>query len=121
MSRSGVNQAITQNGEAYNKLKRPDEFPSYTATGAFPKEDTLSTLPQPAESTKRTLDEAGINNVLAECEPENKRSRVSNRHGVQRPMNMDYGMQSMFPGIMDNEDSSDESTNAALAYLRSVR
>ncbi|KAF2648682.1 hypothetical protein K491DRAFT_684501 [Lophiostoma macrostomum CBS 122681] len=134
MSPAGVNMATTQNGDKYNKLKRPDDAP---ASAPHPAAIVPAPLPsiQPA---KRTFDEAGLTDTGTDEEPHSKRTRVPNgvsktasQHtpplfkagatNVWRPFNMQCGMQSMFPGMVDDEYLSDESTNEALAYLRSVR
>ena len=90
-----------------------------------------------AESTKRSLGEAGLDE---NNETRSKRTRTPNgdrkaaarqklfeadpnkASNLWRPIDTHCGMQSMFPGMVDDEDQmSDESTNDALAYLRSVR
>jgi hypothetical protein len=124
MSKPGVNAAVTEDGARYNKLKRPDDL--YTATAPTKTESTCTT-PLLNESSKRTLDEADIDDDGDE-EP-SKRSRMQNlrtaafdqnRSRVYHPP-ADNGQQSMFPGLIDDGDVSDDSMNEALAYLRSVR
>ncbi|KAH7126688.1 hypothetical protein B0J11DRAFT_432683 [Dendryphion nanum] len=103
---AGVNLATTKNGEKYNKLKRPDDF---IANIAVP----------PA---KRTYEEVIIvSDEEQDDEPPSKRARETFTR-IKRPLNMQTGMHSMFPGFLDEDhSSSDETTNEALAYLRSVR
>ena len=103
----GSNLAVTQDGSKY-KLTRPDDY---------------VTAPAP----KRTMDEANlIDSEHSDNEPSSKRAKEHRsdfpKH-IERPMNLHYGMRSVFPGLHDDdeEDSSDEMTNEALAYLRSVR
>jgi hypothetical protein len=127
---AGVNQAITENGEKYNKLARPDSFLASLAVKVSTKEDASAASPQLLGSTKRTLDEADIDHETRDETPISKRSRIqntkrsssntkkgSNKH---QPVTDDYGMHSMFPGMID-ENGSDDETSEALAYLRSVR
>ncbi|KAF2273673.1 uncharacterized protein EI97DRAFT_460862 [Westerdykella ornata] len=118
-----MDRATTEVGEHYHKLKRPDDFLAPTAGPAPRKNDTPPS--RPAETAKRTLEEAGISDDEADEEP-NKRSRLRNgpaRFGRKgyRLQNTDIGMSSMFPGMLDEGDVSDDATSEALAYLRSVR
>ncbi|KAF2021695.1 hypothetical protein BU24DRAFT_488068 [Aaosphaeria arxii CBS 175.79] len=119
MSKSGINLAVTQDGSHYNKLKRPDDY--------FASPPLHPPLCSP---TKRTLDQAEMSDGNDDGELTIKRPRGDtashlfkkrNSKPIMRSMNMDTGMQSMFPGIMDEEGDSDEATLEALAYLRSVR
>lgn len=118
-----VNTAVTTNGAKYNKLKRPDDFLEVTASaneGAKP--DIAHTI-----APKRSLDDADLSDDddFDEVEEQNKRPRLQNvREGRKkgfRPPVGENGMQSMFPGMIDDGNISDDSTNEALAYLRSVR
>jgi hypothetical protein len=131
MSGAGLNMATTQNGEKYNKLKRPDDL----LASMPPPPEVVPALQSSTQSAKRTLDEAGIT-AKTNDEHDSKRARAPNgvsraagQHAhtlfkaeasnVWRPFNMQCGMQAMFP--VDDDDMSDESMNEALAYLRSVR
>jgi hypothetical protein len=133
MATPGVNMAITEDGASYNKLKRPDDFMTPIAMPS--KEDVPALVP--VDSAKRTLDEAEFNDEEAHDGHDSKRSRVhdtptnansSNKLFVaqtrarkRQPLNMETGMHSMFPGMLDEGEFSDEDTVEALAYLRSVR
>jgi hypothetical protein len=128
---AGVNQATTQDGAQYNKLARPDNFLNSLAAKAPAKEDAAVASPQLLDSAKRTLDEADIDDETGDETPIPKRSRIQNASKTssnakkshnkhQPPSSDDYGMHSMFPGMID-ENGSDEETSEALAYLRSVR
>jgi hypothetical protein len=129
-----VNATITSHGARYNKLKRPDDF--LTAT-TLANEGTESNFTPPTATIKRTLDDADLSDdeddVIEEL---HKRPRLQNFQGNARKQNTgngqgrskghrpttgENGMQSMFPGMIDDGNISDESTNEALAYLRGVR
>lgn len=104
------NQATTQDGTKYNKLTRPDDLVT-------------------AATSKRTLEEANMmESEQSDNEPSSKRAKGTEQDlfkHADRPMNLHYGMRSAFPGLEDDddneEDSADEITIEALAYLRSVR
>ncbi|KAF2642972.1 hypothetical protein P280DRAFT_467081 [Massarina eburnea CBS 473.64] len=131
MSRPGVNLAITADGETYNKLRRPDDFVASLAKPS-PSEPAPA-KPSVGESSKRKHDEAEISDSGSDKEPESKRAReehirkpvaaektlVPDPRRISRPIR-ECGMQSMFPGL-DDDDSADDSTQDALAYLRGVR
>jgi hypothetical protein len=130
----GVNTAVTRDGEKYNKLKRPDDF----LTAAPIEKATVKSDPTPSNGAcKRTLDDADITDQDS-TEEQAKRPRfiisqdTLGKNGKQnksqgkgktiyRATNGESSMQSMFPGMIDSGDLSDESTNEALAYLRGVR
>ncbi|PVH94557.1 hypothetical protein DM02DRAFT_539218 [Periconia macrospinosa] len=111
MSRPGVNMAVTSDGAAYNKLRRPDMFASPTQS--------------PGESSKRKHDGSEIYDER----PYEK--RIKNTTNFQNSLSADprrisrpireNGMQTMFPGLDGEEDIEDETMQEALAYLRSVR
>lgn len=133
MATPGANMAVTEDGSSYNKLKRPDDFKTSTATPS--NEDAPALVP--VASAKRTLDEAEFNGQDAHEETHNKRTRVHDtqskanslsklydaqtRTRKRQPVNMETGMHSMFPGMLDEGEFSDDDTAEALAYLRSVR
>lgn len=113
MSHSGINMAVTENGAKYNKLSRPEVFIESLSTNPAPRDPAA---PVEAANTKRTVDKANLNDDGSR-EEKPKRSRTQ-----QRATNAESGMQSMFPGMLDEAELSDDSTtNEALAYLRSVR
>jgi hypothetical protein len=134
MSRPGVNLAITKDGGAYNKLRRPDDFVAVLTSQPSPKEEPVPAIPSATDSNKRKLEDADIADPVSDDEPESKRPKeqhvlkvssvtakpiAADPRRIKRPVR-DCGMQSMFPGL-DDEESSDEATMEALAYLRSVR
>ncbi|KAF1952601.1 hypothetical protein CC80DRAFT_596419 [Byssothecium circinans] len=131
MSRSGVNLAVTTDGEAYNRLRRPDNYIA-SLTNTLPGE-RVYTEAIVGEVSKRKLEDADISASGSDQEPESKRPKeeliekpsvtqkplIADTRRISRPTK-ECGMQSMFPGLDDN-DSADDSTQDALAYLRSVR
>lgn len=134
MASPGANLAVTEDGATYNKLRRPDNF---IASITSPQNEDAVPALVPADSAKRTLDEADLNGREGDGEPDSKRARRQDtpskanssqklydaqaRTRKRQPLNMDTGMHSMFPGMLDEGEFSDEDTVEALAYLRSVR
>ena len=143
MSHSGTNLAVTEDGAAYNKLRRPDDYLQ-----------SLTAAPPP--HAKRKFEAVGTGSEQDADEPNNKRSReaiepirksharigASERPGEEDTANgasansresvtgsrnrirpaKENGMQTMFPGLDDDSASdADDTTRDALAYLRSVR
>lgn len=126
MPHTGVNLAVTEDGAAYNKLRRPDDYLESLTAEHMPKRE----LP-PA---KRKL-EAVAADLHDNAEPSTKRPReesaprvaanpgrlARDSRRVERPVK-ENGMQTMFPGLDDDSASdADDTTRDALAYLRSVR
>jgi len=118
----------SEDGEAYNKLRRPDDF--VTALTAESPPALPPTLPPAVSSTKRKRENADSSEVGKKDKDSSKRfkkeqsgttagSFTGNRRRVPGQVK-ENGMQTMFPGL-DENDSVDESTSDALAYLRSVR
>lgn len=103
MADAGVNLAITRDGGTYNKLQRPDNY----LMGATAQLPPLPALNAPQNSSKRKRDQ--------EVAPDIKRARNENKKNEE-----DLGMRTMLPSL-DDEEHSDDATNEALAYLRSVR
>lgn len=125
MSQAGVNLAITEDGAAYNKLRRPDDYLQSLTAQPPPK----SELP-PAKRKFGALETTGPEQ---DGEPQLKRSReehaprasartlTGDARRVLRPIR-ENGMQTMFPGLDDDSGSdADDITRDALAYLRNVR
>lgn len=105
MATSGANLAVTKDGGAYNKLRRPDDY-LMGATAPIPP--PLPAARGPEKSNKRKWEQ--------EVAPGVKRPRPeNNKYGE------DTGMRTILPSFEDEGHSSDESTNEALAYLRNVR
>lgn len=127
MSRSGVNMAVTSDGSAYNKLRRPDTF-------APPPTKSSPRAPSHAAPSKRKYDDNDVDNDgydddFSAGRPREKRFKntvtpsqpfSADPHRVVRPVR-ENGMQTMFPGLDGEEGSEDETMQEALAYLRSVR
>ncbi|KAK7189590.1 hypothetical protein DPSP01_001584 [Paraphaeosphaeria sporulosa] len=127
MPQSGVNLAVTEDGAAYNRLRRPDNYlESLTAQHPLKSE-----IP-PA---KRKFEAVAAADLDGDKTPYTKRSRaddaprvasspgraLSDTRRVKRP-EKENGMQTMFPGLDDDSASdADDTTREALAYLRSVR
>ncbi|OAL57037.1 hypothetical protein IQ07DRAFT_675140 [Pyrenochaeta sp. DS3sAY3a] len=105
MATSGANLAVTKDGGAYNKLRRPDDYLMGTTA---PLPPPLPAARGPEKSSKRKWEQ--------EVTPDVKRPRPENKKYGE-----DTGMRTMLPSFEDEGQSSDESTKEALAYLRSVR
>ncbi|KAJ4358654.1 uncharacterized protein N0V89_003238 [Didymosphaeria variabile] len=127
MSHSGVNMAVTEDGAAYNKLRRPDDYlqsltAQYPAKSELPpakrKFEAVATADHEdgqAPNTKRSREEHA--SAGATC----ARAVAGDKRRVFRPVK-ENGMQTMFPGLDDDSASDeDDTTRDALAYLRSVR
>ncbi|KAI4956328.1 hypothetical protein J4E91_000539 [Alternaria rosae] len=115
MSTVGVNLAVTRDGESYNKLQRPDSYLIPTQ----PPSISPSTASPTAYGSKRKCAQEEV--------PDVKRARIERitAHPKKRPRAVDsyqeYGTRTVLPGLDGEEQSSDESTSEALAYLHGVR
>jgi hypothetical protein len=115
MSTVGVNLAVTKDGETYNKLQRPDGYLTSTQPPSIPP----PTASPAAHGGKRKCAQEEV--------PDVKRARIerSAAQSKKRPRAIDsyqeYGTRTVLPGLDGEEQSSDESTSEALAYLHSVR
>lgn len=113
MAGAGVNLAITKDGGAYNKLRRPDD---YLITSG-PQRPPLPVVERPPleNTNKRKREQDAL--------LRNKRSKQGlgySHDGSGQPA-LDFGQKTGLPSGDDDDDFSDDSTSAALAYLRSVR
>jgi uncharacterized protein YcbK (DUF882 family) len=134
MSRSGVNLAVTRDGGTYNKLQRPDDYVAALVSKTSPGKVPVPATSSAATPHKRKLEDADMSDAASDDEPESKRSKEEGAAALSpvtaKPISVDprrikrrvhdCGMQSMFPEL-ENDESSDEATVEALAYLRSVR
>ncbi|KAL1796961.1 hypothetical protein ACET3X_005501 [Alternaria dauci] len=115
MSALGVNLAVTKDGETYNKLQRPD---GYLISTQLPPTNPAAASPTIHSGKRKCAQEEA---------PEVKRARIERNtaHSKRRPRVLDsyqdYGTRTVLPGLDGEEQSSDESTSEALAYLHSVR
>ncbi|KAH7078550.1 hypothetical protein FB567DRAFT_572061 [Paraphoma chrysanthemicola] len=110
MAGSGVNLAVTKDGGSYNKLQRPQDY--LTASAPVPPlEDAL-----PVETPEST------SQFKRKREPTDGSSTSKRKRQVQDTSQLDScGMRTTLPGLDDEDFASDDSTNDAMAYLRSVR
>jgi hypothetical protein len=134
MSRSGVNLAVTRDGGTYNKLQRPDDYVEALVSNSLPGEIAVPATSSAANSHKRKLEDADNSDAASDDEPESKRPKeegaAESAPIKAKPISVDprrirrrvhdCGMQSMFPEL-DDDESSDDATVEALAYLRNVR
>lgn len=115
MSTVGVNLAVTKDGESYNKLQRPDGYLMSTQ----PPSISSSTASPTAYGSKRKCAQEEAVGV--------KRARIARitAHPKNRPRAVDsyqeYGTRTVLPGLDGEEQSSNETTSEALAYLHGVR
>jgi hypothetical protein len=122
MAGSGVNQAVTKDGDTYNKLQRPQD---YLTASTVPPRPWKSPLPDSAFAGKRKRGQtdassqhkrarveqrAAQKEKVGDSDKNNKRSRI--REG---------GLIAALPGLDDEEHAPDDSLDDALAYMRSVR
>jgi hypothetical protein len=119
----GVNNAVTKDGGAYNKLQRPQDYLMSTTTPPPPKSATHIAAPSPPFASKRKHENVG--NALKYKRPrleqeekgnENPRAWAANKPARRTK----FGIQLELPGL-DEDCSSDEGIGEALAYLREVR
>lgn len=112
MASSGLNSAVTKDGEVYNKLQRPDDYldaatcrppPLATANPPAPYSSKRKRGQVAASGRKRTR--AGVIFV-----------RTNAGHTTE-----EGGMRTVLSAGSEEEQLSDDSTSEALAYLRSVR
>ncbi|KAH7381668.1 hypothetical protein BKA66DRAFT_570794 [Pyrenochaeta sp. MPI-SDFR-AT-0127] len=112
MATTNLNFAVTKDGETYNKLQRPDDYLT-SPTSHPPPRIATTFLPGHQNKRKRGQNDASGN------------KRMKEEHNLSRPNNggpvRECGMRAMLPGVDDDEQHSDNSTNEAIAYLRSVR
>jgi hypothetical protein len=119
MAASRVNLAVTKDGETYNKLRRPSDFP----LSAPPNSSPLTSAPSPASHTgKRKCDQDG-----ASGSKRVKAERINTQrstHGKGRPRTQDtvneYAPRNVLPVLDEDEQLSDDE-NEVRAYLRGVR
>ncbi|KAF2202188.1 hypothetical protein GQ43DRAFT_439929 [Delitschia confertaspora ATCC 74209] len=143
MPSTGVNLAVTTDGDRYNKLARPDVF----STAPVPEEKAPS-----VDTLKRKLTTyATVPDTIIDDGPDQKRWKINEKWkhdrfqqpeifqesdtfrrsrraifdptdptAVRRTWNEDFGKHEAFPGI-DDDSYSDETTGEAMAYLRGVR
>jgi hypothetical protein len=123
MAGSGVNQAVTKDGGAYNKLQRPQDYLMFTSTPPPRKHTTHVGPPAPPFSSKRKHDKAD-NSIqhkrakLVQTEDGNANARSWTANKSSRRTK--FGIQVELPGL-DEDGSSDDGIGEALAYLREVR
>ncbi|KAF2476309.1 uncharacterized protein BDR25DRAFT_339367 [Lindgomyces ingoldianus] len=116
MSWSGVNMATTQGGEKYNKLARPD----YYVASLSRKRPESETRHEPSDDEPPPKRSRQNNSSRKENDSPRRSPGSVKSSEVHAPIDADCGMRYGFPGL-DESDVSDDSTNEALAYLRSVR
>ncbi|KAL6712583.1 hypothetical protein ACN47E_000460 [Coniothyrium glycines] len=120
MTTASANLAVTKDGDAYNKLQRPDDYHVALSANHPPLVDNQKTaVPSAAKRQRNSHVAAGrkrqkMNGYSSRQKEGNYASRS---HGPAA----DCGMRTMLPGL-DNEDHfADGSIAEALAYLRGVR
>lgn len=114
MSTSGVNLAITKDGETYNKLSRPDD---YLASTQLPP-PSGSAVPAISGSKRKHEHESASETKRAKTGLNASRSKVRGRANDEF---REPGVRSVLPGLEGEEHLTDESIDEAVAYLRSVR
>jgi hypothetical protein len=120
MAASRVNLAVTKDGEAYNKLQRPDDY-----LISVPPDQRPSTTASPStlHTGKRKCDqndEPGSKRARAERNITQKLTHNKGRSRTQDSAS-ELDARTVLP-VLDGEGQlSDDDTNEAQAYLRSVR
>ncbi|KAH3950230.1 hypothetical protein HBH98_025790 [Parastagonospora nodorum] len=123
MAGSGVNQAVTKDGGAYNKLQRPQDYLMSTSTPPPRKHTTHLGPPAPPFSSKRKHDKAdnSIQHKRAKlAQTEDGNANAGSWTANKSSRRTKFGIQVELPGL-DEDGSSDDGIGEALAYLREVR
>ncbi|EMD90103.1 hypothetical protein COCC4DRAFT_184879 [Bipolaris maydis ATCC 48331] len=113
MATSGVNLAVTKDGESYNKLSRPDGYLLPTQ----PPPPFTSALVTPGSKRKHEQENAS-ETKRAKTDRNNSRTKGKSRANEQF---REPGVRSVLPGLEGEEHLTDESIDEAVAYLQSVR
>jgi len=123
MAGTGVNQAVTKDGGAYNKLQRPQDYLLSTSTPPPRKNTTHVDAPAPPCSSKRKHDKAdnSIQHKRAKIgQAEDGHANAGSWTANKSSRRSKFGIQVELPGL-DEDGSSDDGIGEALAYLREVR
>lgn len=108
-----TNRAVTQDGARYNKLKRPDSFPTTVPPQASPADDTTNDCISESMDESEEQDEQAV-------QPERSSGKGAgsygntNRQGYRDP---DTGQSS----ALEVPDGSDDEGRGIAAYLATVR
>ncbi|EMD65332.1 hypothetical protein COCSADRAFT_35389 [Bipolaris sorokiniana ND90Pr] len=116
MAASGVNLAVTKDGESYNKLSRPDDYLISTQPPP-PSASAVPALAIPGSKRKHEQENAS-ETKRAKTDRNNSRAKGKSRANEQF---RELGVRSVLPGLGGEEHLTDESIDEAVAYLRSVR
>ncbi|KAF7444753.1 hypothetical protein A1F99_113060 [Pyrenophora tritici-repentis] len=116
MANSGVNLAVTKDGETYNKLQRPSDYLTSTQSTPPPLGAVSSSAVTNSKRKRDQNDESGNKRLRNDGSVQNYKGRSRASQAYQ-----EHGIQTVLPGLDGEEQLSDESTGEALAYLQSVR
>lgn len=123
MAGSGINQAVTKDGDTYNKLQRPKD---YLTTSTVPPRPCKGPLSDNTLAGKRKREQADASSQhkrtrVEQCAGHKELERGSDKSN-KRSRVREGGLVAALPGLDDDEEHvSDDSRDNALAYLRSVR
>lgn len=122
MSHTGVNVAVTTEGEPYNKLRRPDHLPGPPASTP-PKTSTRTSMPT-AGPDKRKREDGYAQDRDSDDEMHVKRPKIYS--GPKKSANKGKSRQpkqvaGRLPVSDDERSSDDEVTVQARAFLRQTR
>ncbi|USP82659.1 histidyl-trna synthetase [Curvularia clavata] len=113
---SGLNLAVTKDGETYNKLSRPDD---YLVSAQHPPLFVSAVSASAISGSKRKHEyESAFETKRAKTDRKTSRSKIRGRVNDQF---REPGVRSVLPGLEGEEQLTDESIDEAVAYLRSVR
>ncbi|KAE8831580.1 hypothetical protein HRS9139_05822 [Pyrenophora teres f. teres] len=115
MATSGVNLAVTKDGETYNKLQRPFDYLTSTQSTPPPLAAVSSSAVTNSKRKRDQNDESGNKRLRNDRSVQNHKGRPRASQTYQ-----EHGIQTVLPGLDGEEQLSDESTGEALAYLQSV-
>jgi hypothetical protein len=124
---AGINLAVTQDGETYNKLQRPGDYLTATTAPRPPRplRPPIADTSVAASASKRKYEQPDSASQRKRARPATRPATESTLPGPyanrKRSRDIDCGMRTMLPCSDEEEALSDVSLGDALSYLRSVR
>lgn len=122
MASTHKNLAVTREGETYNKLSRPSDY-LISTTPLLPPLSPAARPSAPANKRKRGREGTTGSNGSKRIKDEKAFGNLNHDAAVldESWSAKSYGMRTILPGGEDEVELTGESTNEAMAYLRSVR
>jgi hypothetical protein len=121
MATSKGNLAVTKDGEAYNKLRRPNDCLLSAPPNLLP---STAASPSTLHAGKRKCDQDGAlesKRAKTERNTTTQRSTHSKRRSRTQDPARELAPRNVLPVLDEEGQLSDDDMSEALAYLRSVR